>query len=169
MAKNIVVFAFALFLTGTAAAQTKTTDSQTLEAILGEIRQLRQDLRTATMAAQRAQILLYRVQVEDAVVRRLQDRAEDTRSKLAQTQHEKQRLIDYLKLNEDSQEKIEDPRTRKEAEDAIARFKASVETQSSLEQETQRRLMEYEEQLRIEQAKLSTLQGELDQLDKKLQ
>lgn len=38
MVRNIVVFAFALFLTGTAAAQTKTTDSQTLEAILGEIR-----------------------------------------------------------------------------------------------------------------------------------
>lgn len=64
------------------------------------------------MAAQRAQILLYRVRMEDAVVRRLQDRAEDSRSKLAQTQHEKQRLIDYLKLNEDSLEKIEDPRCK---------------------------------------------------------
>ena len=41
--------------------------------------------------------------------------------------------------------------------------------QASSEQETQPRLMEAEEQLRIEQAKLGRLQDELERLDKALE
>ena len=52
---------------GTAAGQSKPTDSQSLEAIVGEIRQLRQELRTLVGTAQRAQILISRVQVQESL------------------------------------------------------------------------------------------------------
>src|SRR5215470_2310812 len=64
---------------GTAAGQSKPTDSQSLEAIVGEIRQLRQELRTLVGTAQRAQILISRVQVQESLVRRLQERVDDAR------------------------------------------------------------------------------------------
>lgn len=163
MLRSFFVLVLLSVIVGTAAAQTKPTDSQNLEAILGEIRQLRQNLRTATMAAQRAQILVYRFQMQDAVVRHLQDRIEDTRSKLAQIQHEEKRLTTAAKQMEQSQDQSESPKDKKELEDTIARIKAGVENQSNLEQKTQARL------IRIEQAKLSTLQDEFERLDKKLQ
>src|SRR5438876_10343848 len=45
-----------------ALGQTTPTDSQTLQAILSEIRQLRHDLQTSNAMAARAQIALYRLQ-----------------------------------------------------------------------------------------------------------
>jgi uncharacterized protein YlxW (UPF0749 family) len=73
-------------------------------------------------------------------------------------------MIDSGFLNQ-----TEDPKAKKELEDIIAGLKATMETQSNAEQETQARLIESEEQLRIEQAKLARLQDELDRLDKTLQ
>jgi len=47
--------------------------------------------------------------------------------------------------------------------------KIVAEIQSTLEQEAQAKLTESEEQLRIEQAKLSGLQDQLDRLEKTLE
>ena len=50
----------ALFVVPTAAlAQSITPDSHTLQEMLSEIRQLRKDLQTTSVASQRAQILLH--------------------------------------------------------------------------------------------------------------
>jgi hypothetical protein len=46
-------------------AQTASTDSQTLQALPAEVRQLRMDLQTTTVASQRVQIILYRLQLKD--------------------------------------------------------------------------------------------------------
>jgi chromosome segregation ATPase len=158
-----------LFLAGAAAGQTSPSDSQSLQAILAEIRQLRQDLRSATVAAQRAQILIFRLQGEEAAVRRLQDRVDSARSRLSQTQYEAKRLATEAKRNEDELNNTDDPKKQKELEEVIARFKAGLEAQTNSEQETQARLSESEDQLRVEQAKLGRLQDELDRLDKSLQ
>jgi len=57
--------------------QTTPGDSQTLQALLSEVRQLRQDLQTTTIAAQRAQILLYRLQGQEAAVARASQRIDE--------------------------------------------------------------------------------------------
>ena len=58
---------------------------------------------------------------------------------------------------------------QKHLEDSLAQMKASLEAQANKEQETQATLTEAEDQLRVEQAKLGRLEGELDRLDKKLE
>src|SRR5258708_28378830 len=63
--------------------QSFSSDSQTLQSLLAEVRQLRHGLQTTTVAAQRAQILIYRVQAQESVVRRVQERVDDARSRLA--------------------------------------------------------------------------------------
>src|SRR5437868_4201738 len=71
----------ALLLTANRSfGQSGSTDSQTLQALLAEVRQLHHDLQTTTLAAQRAQILLYRLQAQQSVVRRMQERVDDPRS-----------------------------------------------------------------------------------------
>ena len=158
-----------LFVSPTAFAQTVPTDSDTLKALLAEVRLLRHDLQTSTVAAQRAQILIYRVQAQESVVRRMQERVDDTRSRLAQIHSEQKMLTVEMKHNEELLDHAEKPTTRKELEETIARFKASLETQTNAEQESQAKLIESEDQLRMEQAKHGGLQGQLERLEKALE
>jgi hypothetical protein len=46
-------------------------DSQTLQALLMEVRQLRQDLEATALVTHKLQILLYRLQIQNATVARL--------------------------------------------------------------------------------------------------
>ena len=57
--KRLPLLPLALLFSTTAFAQTNSNDSDTLKSLLSEVRLLRQDLRTTTVAAQRAQILVY--------------------------------------------------------------------------------------------------------------
>ncbi len=159
-----------LLLIPTAAfGQTASTDSQTLQALLAEVRQLRQDLQTATAAAQRAQILLYRLQAQEAGVARALQRLEDARSKLAETQSSRKSMAAQIKQYEEIQSRTENPKERKDIEDLLPRLKAKLEMWGNEEQQRQTKEIEAEEQLRMEQAKLSGLQDQLDRLEKALE
>ena len=163
------VLVVCLFFPGVVAAQTKPADSPALEGILGELHQLRQDLRTLVGTAQRAQILASRVQAQEALIIRMQDRVDNARSTLTQLRSEEKTLTAEAKHSEDLLSQTDDLKTRKVLEDTIARFKASLEAQATTEQEIQAKLTDSEERLRLEQAKLGRLQDELDRLDKTLE
>jgi chromosome segregation ATPase len=154
----------------TADAQSGSTDSQTLQAILSEVNQLRRELRTATVAAQRAQILIYRVQAQQAVVTRLSQRIENDRSRLTQNQSEQKRLAAVTKHLEDLRETQTDAeRKEKQTDEQLASMKMRLEQLGNEEQEIQPRKIEAEEELRVEQAKLAQLHDELDRIDKSLE
>lgn len=157
-----------LLIAPVVVGQSAQTDSQILQALLNEVHQLRQDLQATTVAAERAQILLYRIQAQESAVRHVQERVDDTRSKLTLIQAEEKRLTANLKQITDSPDRDENPAGRKESEEIITRFKAALEAQSVNEQEAQAKLTEAQEQLRIEQAKLSELENQLDHLEKAL-
>jgi len=53
---------------GTAIAQGTSSDAQTLQAILTEVRALRQDLRVSLNRAQTTQILLARFQLQEGAI-----------------------------------------------------------------------------------------------------
>src|SRR5207245_9743231 len=77
-----------LLISPAAFGQTSSTDSQTLQAMLAEVRQLRKELRTTTLAAQRVQIVLYRWHIQEAAVARAERRLDEARSALAPTRTE---------------------------------------------------------------------------------
>jgi chromosome segregation ATPase len=159
----------ALLLGSTAFAQTNPTDSDTLKALLTEVRQLRHDLQTTTIGAQRAQILVYRAQAQESAVRRMQERVDDTRSRLAQIQSEQRNRASTMKQIDEKRSQSETSAAQqKELEGVLAQIKARFDADASKEQETQAKLIESEEQLRLEQAKLSGLQDQLDRLEKLL-
>jgi chromosome segregation ATPase len=159
-----------LIVSPAALGQSTSTDSHTLQALLAEVRQLRHDLQSVTAAVQRAQILIYRVQAQETVVRRVQERVEETRSKLDHIQSEKRRHAAQLKQMEDLQSHPETAQSEgRTVEDALAQLRARLEMEASDEQETQARLTDAEDQLRVEQAKLDQLQDDLDRLDKALE
>jgi predicted nucleic acid-binding Zn-ribbon protein len=149
--------------------QTASTDSQSLQALLAEVRQLRQDLQTSFVAAQRAQILIYRAQAQETVVTRTVRQLDDARAKLAATQSDRKNLGDQIKRMEEGVSTIENPVERKEIEAALLRLKTKLEMLGNEEQQSQSREIELQDQLRMEQAKLADLHDLLDRLQKALE
>jgi chromosome segregation ATPase len=159
-----------LFLPAVAVSQSGSSDSQTLQALLAEIRQLRLELRTATVAAQRAQILIYRVQTQQAVVTRLSQRLDNDRSRLTQNQSEQKRLAPAIKHLEDLRDtQSESERKEKQTDEQLTQMKLRLEQLVNEDQESQPRKIELEEELRVEQTKLAQLHDELDRIDKALE
>src|ERR1700732_4922572 len=97
--KRLSILPLALLLATTAFAQTNSNDSDTLKSLLSEVRLLRHDLQTTTVAAQRAQILVYRAQAQESVVRRIPERVDDIRSRLSQIQTEQRNRASSLKTD----------------------------------------------------------------------
>jgi len=116
-----LLFVLSLLLFPTAClAQTTPNDSKTLQSLLLEVRQLRQDLQTTTIAGQRAQILIYRVQGQEAAVARASQRLDEFREKLARIQDERKHVAADVKRFEDSLSSSENPPTqRKEIEQGM--------------------------------------------------
>jgi len=168
--RRFMIFAVALlFCPRIASGQTAQADSRTLEALLTEVRQMRQDLHATTVAVQRAQILVYRVQTQDAAVARAFQRLDAARLKLSQVQSERRGLASAVKRLTDTAEHTENPAERKEAEDTLGRVKERLEALGNQEQEAQTGETEANDQLVLEQAKLAELQAQLDRLDKALE
>jgi hypothetical protein len=74
-----------LAISGLAVAQSATSDTQTLQAVLNEVRALRQELRVSLNRTQTMQILLVRFQTQEGVIARASDRLNDARQKLLDT------------------------------------------------------------------------------------
>ena len=168
MRRWLFITASLLLLPAAAVSQTGSTDSQTLQALLAEVRLFRQELRTTTVASQRAQILIYRVQAQQTVVTRLSQRAENERSRLSQIQSEQKGVTSAIKRLEDlrfSQSESE----RKQSEEPLSQLKPRAERLGTDEQESLTRKVVIEEELRVEQAKLAQLHEELDRIDKALE
>ena len=150
------LFVLGLLLLSTACfGQTTPGDSQTLQALLSEVRQLRQDLQTTTIAAQRAQILIYRLQGQEAAVARASQRLDEAREKLARIQDERKHVATDVKQQEDFISNTENPPTqRKEVEGVLPRLKTRLESLENEEQQRQTREIEAEQQLRAEAVRL---------------
>jgi chromosome segregation ATPase len=159
---------FALIITTTAAAQTPSPDSQALQALVTEIRQLRQDMQATTIATQRVQIVLYRLQTQTALVTRASSRLDELRSALGALQSDMKSSSARVLQMENAIKSVQDNRERKQMEDALAEMKSAVERRAADEQRLQSREIDAETQLRAEQAKLADLQDQLDRLDKLL-
>ena len=143
---------------------------QLRQDLLSEVRQLRQDLQTTSIAAQRAQILIYRLQGQEAAVARASQRLDEARDKLARIEEQRQRVVTAIKQNEALLSNSDTPPAeRKQIEDAVAQLKARLESLENQEQQPQTREIEAQQQLRTEEVRLSDLRDQLERLDKALE
>ena len=150
--------------------QSTTSDSQTLQALLSELRQLRQDLQTTTVAAQRAHILLYRLQGQEAIVARASEHLYGAREKLARIQDERRHVAAEIKQHEKFVDNTENtPNERKDFENRLPDEKARLEFLESSEQQQQTLEIEAERYLQEEETRLNELREQLERLDKTLQ
>ena len=85
--RRVYFLIFVVFVvTAAAFGQTSSSDSQTLRALLSEVRELRHELQSSLTRIQSAQILLSRLQIQEVAVTRASQHLDDARSKLAEVQ-----------------------------------------------------------------------------------
>lgn len=163
------IFLAILFCCPAARAQAPSTDARTLQSILEEVRQLRQDIHATAATVQRAQILIYRLRIQMDVVARATERLEQARGQLEQIKFRRNQINAQLKNEQEVLARTQDASAREQIEGSIENTKRWLEQMVSEEPEAQAKEMEYVSQLQLEQEKLDDLQAQLDRLDRKLE
>jgi hypothetical protein len=169
MLRATFLFLSLLSFSSPSPGQTVEPQTRTMEAVLSEIRQLRQDLQAAAVAARKAQIVIYRLHVQAEALERATERLESAKSELAQLGFQKKSLTEQIRQLEEMKDRTEPEQKRKQLEDYIATSRANLEEMGPREQELQAKLIELETDFRTERAKWDRLQDELDRLENSLE
>jgi flagellar motility protein MotE (MotC chaperone) len=155
-----ILFGIAILSTG----QTTSSDSQTLQALLTEVRGLHKDLQVSLAGMQSAEILLSRLQLQEVAVTRASQHLDEARSKSAEIRIAlKSEAAEVEQLENHSPIEGETP---EQVADALNRARAEFDVSTSLGQQRQAIADEAEQQLRTEQETLKALESQLDELVK---
>jgi chromosome segregation ATPase len=155
------------FICLAASMQAQTpSDSQLL---LNEVRQLRQDLAATTATVQRTQILVFRLQLEEAAMTRATQRLDQAKSQLAAAQQRRKDMANQVQSMEEDLNRTQDANQKAQLPRMIAGLKREVENWAVQEQDAQARQIDAEAQFRTEQAKREALEAALDKIDKQLE
>ena len=157
-----VAFAVMLLAASNGFCQTPAKEPDTLQALLVEVHQLRQDIEAMTVASQRVQIALYALQMQDAAVARAAQRLDSMRDR--RTGAEANRAGTALAI-----QGLESKAETKELQALLSQMKSQIEGQTAEVQTLQAAEAEASSQLRSEQAKLADVQDRIERLDKTLE
>ena len=166
--RRVFVLAFSLLGICTAAAGQQSSDVQTLQAILTEVRALRQELRVSLARTQNMQILLVRLQMQEGVVAKASEQLADSRSKLSDAQSHLWDINTTLKNLEDSLGHTENLTQQRDLQDRINHLKSDLEIAAQLKQQRQTNEIQAAQQLRTEQDRLGAIESQLDELARRM-
>jgi chromosome segregation ATPase len=164
MAIRLVAVTFALALAIPSLAQTTQSDSQTLQAILAEIRAIHQEVKVT----QTTQILLTELEIQQTVVNRATQRADDAQSKLSEIKAaEKDTAGEQTRIKE-RLDQTTDPNEAQALADRAEGLKRQAATMSSVEQERTSTLQSAHQQLKDAEDALDDIQTQLNAIVKQL-
>jgi hypothetical protein len=146
-------------------AQTNQTDSQTLRDILTEMRAIHNEVRLS----ETTQILLTELGIQQTAVNRATERRDELRTRVSQTQVNQRELALRLTRAQESADAATTPEGKKNFADMQENLKSSIASLKRQELEYTNTLQEAESSLRKEQLTLDDIQGQLNDVVKKLQ
>jgi hypothetical protein len=146
-----------------ASSDTASSDTQTLQALLGEVRALRQELRASLNRTQSMQILLARFQVQEGVVTKASDRLNESRQKVLDIHVHQKELAVQVKRLEDALNSAE-TQQQADLQERIKRATSELDLAGNIAQEHQTTEIQAEQQLRDERDKLGAIESQLDEL-----
>ncbi|MEO8368612.1 MAG: hypothetical protein ABI806_05395 [Candidatus Solibacter sp.] len=163
------VFLIPLFAVAVSFAQTPppSQDAQLTQALLTELRALRQDLQTTAAAIQRVQLVMFRMQTAAQTLSRATQRMDDARNRCSYVQPQRKMVTSQIEQAETRQRSATTPPDTRLA-DEIGRLKGNLEMLTVQDQQCQSTLVDVETQLRAEQSKMNELQDQFDKLDRAL-
>ncbi len=150
------------------ALPAQANDPALSEQLLREIREMRQDLQGLTLVAQKVQILLYRVQLQENAVNRATSRHDAAKVKRSELERKRVEFESALKEWTTKAANPVNPGDREAADGMLRDLRPQVDMYSR--EESQARSVETEalNELRTEEAKLAEFQGRLDRMEKQL-
>lgn len=150
-----------------ATGQTTSKDSQTLQALLSEVRQLRQDFETTVVVAHKMQVLIYRLQMQNTTVVRLSRSVDDAHAEVNQLKNQRDKLATDIKQQEDFvSSNLNASGDRKAVEDALPGLKEKLASLEDQLQQAQKEESTAQGQLQSDRAKLDSLEAEFDRIEK---
>jgi chromosome segregation ATPase len=153
-----------------ALGQTNSKDSETLQVLLIELRQLRQEFEATALVTHKMQILLYRLQTQSTTVAQLSRSVDAAHADVNQMEDERTRLAADIKQHEEFISNTANASgDRKAVEDALPGLKEKLLSLDNQLQEAQEKESAAQEQLRSQQAKLERLESDFDSLEKSFQ
>ena len=155
-----------LLLKTTATAQSASPDLS--QAMLAEVRQLRQDLQSAAATIQRVQIAMYRIQAESTLLDRAMQRLDQARAACTGTEWQRKMFTTQIEQADARKRNSQSSSDKNAAEEQLSGLKSSLDQLASQEQQCQVEQVDAEAQFRAEQAKMNDLQDQLEKLDKAL-
>ena len=165
-----ITFAMFLLAVSNGLSQTPPKESSTLQALLLEVHQLRQDIEAMTVASQRVQIALHGLDIQDGAVARAVQRLDAARNKLSGAEGNRQHWAVEIQRLEGSLASGTLPEAQaKEIRTLLANDKSQFDAQTTEVQTLQAAEAEASTQLKNEQAKLSEQQERIERLDKALE
>jgi hypothetical protein len=150
---------------GAAYGQASPSDTQTLQAILAELRGMHNDLRLS----QTMQILLAEMQLQQSVVNKAQDKRDSLKNSLDQVQLQEKNIPQQIAQFEERADASIDPAQKKQMLQVEEQIKGQLPMLKSQEQERSNDLVDADNKLRKEQDALSGIQDQLNTVVKKLQ
>jgi predicted nucleic acid-binding Zn-ribbon protein len=159
-----LVTAFALVSALSAYSQTSQTDSQTLQAILAELRGIHNDVRLTAIS----QILLTELQTQQTVVNLASAHVSDIRLQVSNLQADEKRTAAELAHAVDRVGEITDSNEKAAITGEIDRMKSALASLKGREEGLNANLQEAEGELRSAQDTLDGIQKDLNATVKRL-
>lgn len=147
----------------------QSPDSETLQAILQEVRQLRQDIQGMTFVTQRVQILLYRIRLQNERVKEAAERLDAARIELAQAKRNRSGTDEELNRMKAALASSPDQDMRAQLDKVIPDIERRLEMWTTESRDLGTAEMEASNNLANETATLSELRDRLDRLDRQLE
>ena len=170
----LAVLGFAAFSSSRAIPHPVTQSSQPdsgqiMQALLGEVRQLRLAIQRSNLNTYHAQVTLERLRLQQQRVDRLTEKLGEARKELAAMRRNMAELPEASKKLEAQLARESDANKRRELEGKQELFKSMIESAPEDVARLQATESELSGQLQIEQVKLNELNDRLDTLQKELE
>jgi hypothetical protein len=148
-------------------AQTSSTDSATMQALLSEVRQLRHAVEKNMTLAPRMQLLMQRAQFQEQKVARIQQQLDEVRKQIGEQTARQAAANERLAKIEQDLSGESDAARRSQLEDMRAGLKMVVG--NGPDQQIRARESELNNSLETEQAVLNEFNEKLDALERQLE
>jgi len=162
----LVLISLMLSVFATAQQPPGPSDTQILQQLVAEVRQLRLALERTNSVNSRLQITLQRIQVQQKQVNRISGQLESLHNGIVRSEAERGQASSNLADLESRIEQEQNPNTQKTLQGEQKYMKAAAEQKARVVQDERTREAELTSALQAEQAKLSELQTRLDSLEK---
>ena len=165
-----IIFLVALFAASAGLCQTPVKEADTIQSLLVEVRQLRQDIAAMTVASQRVQIALHALQMQDAAVARDRERRDNARNRCSGIEGNRQHTAaDIQKLEGSLASGTLPENDARMIRERLTEIKSSFDAQTAELQSCQAAESEASGQFQSDTAKLSEVQDRIERLDKSLE